>query len=382
MIYRVCFYLANAVIRVFFRKIYVNGLSNIKPGKSYMITSNHPGGFIEPIIMACTFPIDLYFMVRGDLFKNRYLRYFLESTHQIPIFRSKDGFSNLRNNQSSIEQAVDTLANNKALMVFAEGSTEYIFSLRPLQKGFVRMGFQTLEAHPTAEIEILPIGVNFNYLHKMGSDVIINVGEPISLNSYFATDAPGQAKGTRQALQDTYNAMSKLVLHATTSQSVTELRSVWAKLTSKDDAYSPKIIKDSPLFDQLYARFNPSLDGASDKSVDTLTAFGDQDDASFKINGTRKSNAWLWWVLAIPSFVFTAIPRYLMHHFTTKVVTKLQFKTAVAVPVILFSSLFLVILTFIIGWIWVGLSKTLLLLGVLTVSGYVHAMVWENSKKA
>src|SRR5690606_17363187 len=104
MVYRFFYYLANVAIRIFYRRIYINGLENIKDNQAYFISSNHPAGFMEPIIMACLFPIDLHFLVRGDLFKNPFLRWILVSTHQIPIFRMKDGFTNLRNNKETVER--------------------------------------------------------------------------------------------------------------------------------------------------------------------------------------------------------------------------------------------------------------------------------------
>jgi len=69
MIYKIFWFWANIAIRVFYGKIEVSGLENVPKDGPLLIASNHPNGFLEPIIMACLFPRDLHFMVRGDGFR-------------------------------------------------------------------------------------------------------------------------------------------------------------------------------------------------------------------------------------------------------------------------------------------------------------------------
>jgi 1-acyl-sn-glycerol-3-phosphate acyltransferase len=48
MVYRIIYYFANIILRVYYRKIHVYGLDTIPKDKPLLIVSNHPSGFLEP----------------------------------------------------------------------------------------------------------------------------------------------------------------------------------------------------------------------------------------------------------------------------------------------------------------------------------------------
>jgi 1-acyl-sn-glycerol-3-phosphate acyltransferase len=145
MLYSFLRILVGFTLRIFFRKIYIIGTVHVRADKPQLIASNHPSGFLEPLIMACFFPKPLHFLVRGDVFDNPFLRPLLRGTNQIPVFRFRDGFSRLRENSQSIDESLDVLKNNQNLLIFAEGNTQSIKKLRPLQKGISRIAFQSME---------------------------------------------------------------------------------------------------------------------------------------------------------------------------------------------------------------------------------------------
>lgn len=226
MVYGFLYYVANLILRLYYRKIYVSGLDNIQKDKAYLIASNHPNGFLEPITMACTFPIPLYFLVRGDLFEIPGLKNLMVATHQLPIYRFKDGFSNLRNNQKTIDAVIEMLRANKAILIFAEGSTESMMKLRPLQKGLGRMAQQAIEADGNLEIEVLPVGINYSDGQRHGTEVILNIGTPFSANEYFANQE-SPAKGVKAITDRTYKEMEKLIINLDDQGDVPYIRKAW-----------------------------------------------------------------------------------------------------------------------------------------------------------
>jgi 1-acyl-sn-glycerol-3-phosphate acyltransferase len=155
--------LVRFVLKIFFRKIHITGVEHIQINKAQLIASNHPNGFLEPLVMACFFPKPLHFLVRGDVFDNPLLKPLLTSTNQIPIFRFRDGFSKLRENSQTMDESIKVILDKKNLLIFAEGGTESIKKLRPLQKGISRIAFQAIEKDPNLDLEIIPVGINFTY---------------------------------------------------------------------------------------------------------------------------------------------------------------------------------------------------------------------------
>jgi 1-acyl-sn-glycerol-3-phosphate acyltransferase len=341
--------------------MYVNGLQNIQKNKAYIVTSNHPAGFMEPLIMACLFPRDLYFMTRGDLFANKLYNYVFTATHQIPIFRFKDGFSNLRNNQESIKRAVDALKDKKALLIFAEGNTKYCFESRPLQKGFLRIGFQAVAEDPNLEIEILPVGLSYNHVDRFGSDVILNVGTPFGLNQFFDRNDELNAKGTRAAIQQTEAAMKTLVFNAKTEEEYNQVRNQWKELT-QNDGFLPRVVKDNPLFTNILSSYKTASEELN----------------VFRVNGKYHTWSLLLLPLSIPSYIVSALPRALMFQYRDNKVKNIEFKFPVmfAVGVLSFTASIL-LFSFIITII-LGVKALLLFLVLLLISGLTHLIIMEN----
>ncbi|MCB0691868.1 MAG: 1-acyl-sn-glycerol-3-phosphate acyltransferase [Saprospiraceae bacterium] len=203
--------LANIVIRLYYRRIYISGLENIPTDKPVMIASNHPNGFLEPIIMACIWPRDLSFLVRGDLYDNKFLQPLLKATNEIPIYRFKDGFASLRNNQKTIQTVVDQLKASRHIIIFIEGGTEAVKYLRPFKKGMARMAYQATKSDESLDIQILPSGINFTDGKKFRSDVFLNIGNPISFKAYYQDGQLDEKRLLDVVTEDTFQSMRPLV---------------------------------------------------------------------------------------------------------------------------------------------------------------------------
>lgn len=205
--------LVGFTLKLFFRKIFISGTELIKKDTPQLIASNHPNGFLEPLVMACFFPKALHFLVRGDVFDNPILKPLLKSTNQIPIFRFRDGFSRLRENSQTIDESLQVLIDKHNLLIFAEGNTESIKKLRPLQKGIARIAFQTLEKQPDLDLEILPVGINFTIPDKFDQTVMLRVGKPLKVQNYIDNYHKDKNTGTQLLLDGLYTEMKKNVVH-------------------------------------------------------------------------------------------------------------------------------------------------------------------------
>lgn len=213
MLYNFLKILVGFALKIFFKRIYISGLENIKMDRPQLIASNHPSGFLEPLIMACFFPKSLHFLVRGDVFDKKWLRPLLINTNQIPIFRYKDGFSRLRENTQTMDESSRVLLDNQNLLIFVEGSTQSIKKLRPLQKGIARIGFQALDKNPDLNLEILPVGINFTFTSLFNDEVMLKVGKPIAVKDYYQEYITDKNHATERLLQDTYLQMLPNVVH-------------------------------------------------------------------------------------------------------------------------------------------------------------------------
>ena len=111
---------------------------------------------------------------------------FLIRTNQIPIFRFKDGFSELRKNDSNLQEAYKMLDKGAAIILFIEGGTINIKKLRPFQKGLARMASSYLEREGSnKDLHVLPVAINFVSPFVLRSRVVLNIEKAYKAQNYF-----------------------------------------------------------------------------------------------------------------------------------------------------------------------------------------------------
>ena len=213
MIYKLFRIWANIAIRVYYGKIEVSGIENVPKDVPLLIASNHPNGFLEPIIIGCIFPRPLHFMVRGDVFRKKWLKPFLTWTNQIPIYRFKDGFSELRKNDSNLQEAYKLLDKDAAIILFIEGGTINIKKLRPFQKGLARMASSYLEREESKnDLHILPVAINFVSPFVLRSRVVLNIERAYRAQDYFDNNEPKTVQ-IKRLTDDLYEQIKPIAFH-------------------------------------------------------------------------------------------------------------------------------------------------------------------------
>ncbi|WP_236980251.1 1-acyl-sn-glycerol-3-phosphate acyltransferase [Membranihabitans maritimus] len=184
LLYKVLRVVTRGVIRGYYKKIYINGENNIPTDAPVLLAVNHPSSFTEPCVLATHLKRELHFLIRGDV-TNKHNEWFFRKTNQLPIYRFRDGFSNMRQNEKQFSYCFDLLAKKGCITIFCEGSTKHIKRTRPVQKGTARIAFGAMENRKLDEIWIVPIGVNFESSPRPRSVITVQVGKPISAKKYY-----------------------------------------------------------------------------------------------------------------------------------------------------------------------------------------------------
>ena len=206
--------LARIALKTYFSKIYLNGLEKIPADKPIILAANHPSAFLEPCILATTLPRPLHFMVRGDLFQKPIYRALLMSLHMIPMYRLKDiGIKGVKNNFSSLDYSYDLLKNNEQVLILAEGTTKHEKRLRPIQKGTARMALGAVAKYPDLDVQIIPIGVNYADILNYRSEVMLQIGDPIPIQSYLKGAKEHPAKTIKKVTLKLKESLEALVIH-------------------------------------------------------------------------------------------------------------------------------------------------------------------------
>lgn len=156
----------------------------------------------------------LHFLVRGDFFRNSFYRRLMYSLHLIPIYRSTNAdFKDLKKNVGLMDIIGQKLNDNITLMILVEGSASISKGLRPIQKGIARLAFDVYEKYGREDLEIIPVGANFDYPTQFRLTPMINLGERIPIKDYLIDYQENKNKAIRQLMLDVQNGMRQNIIH-------------------------------------------------------------------------------------------------------------------------------------------------------------------------
>ncbi len=214
MIYHLVRPVARYVLKYYYRNIDLTGLENIPKDAAVVLAANHPTAFIEPCILACFQPRTLWFLARGNLFKNAFYKSVLAAVHILPVFRIEDGgYGRLKDNFGTFEACFRALSQGKVIMNLAEGRCIHEKALRPLRKGTARLALGAMQRDSTLkEVYIVPVGCNFTHADRVRDQVMIRFGEPILTSAFMDEFRDNKAKAIKNLTSHLRSRLSPLVV--------------------------------------------------------------------------------------------------------------------------------------------------------------------------
>ncbi len=132
-------YIIKSSLFFYTKRIEVSGKEHIPKKGAVLFMVNHPNGLIDPLVVAVNNPRILHFLVRAAVFKKSTVKKLLSTLNLMPIYRIRDGVKELGKNQEIFEACFKILKNQKALMIFPEGSHDRRRTIRPLIE--LKVGF-------------------------------------------------------------------------------------------------------------------------------------------------------------------------------------------------------------------------------------------------
>lgn len=175
-------FLVKVALHGYFRKIIVEGKENIPKNRPVLLVANHQNALIDPLLLATHTRLKPWFLTRAAVFTNPTIARMLHFIRMLPVYRVRDGFSTIQQNQHTFDQTFEVLRKNGTVVIFAEGSHSLVRNLRPLSKGFTRIAFGLKEKYPELEPVILPVGLQFSAHMRSGGIVRVTFGKIIPVD--------------------------------------------------------------------------------------------------------------------------------------------------------------------------------------------------------
>ena len=168
----------------YFKRITVYGKDKIPEDGSFILSPNHQNGIIDPFIVGVNFGDVITSLTRADVFGGT-LHWLFTAMNMIPVYRIRDGYSSLKNNNFIFEKCYKLLKQGKPIQVFSEGRQHENYSLMPISKGSSRLALSAQKKNPNQKIYIIPIGINYSNRRNPLSFIHLVYGDPILINDYI-----------------------------------------------------------------------------------------------------------------------------------------------------------------------------------------------------
>ncbi len=343
--YRTLKWVATKALHVYFNKIEIVGEENLPdPGIPYLLACNHQNAFLDAIIVGALLPKPLHFLTRSDVFTVK-SSYWLKKMNMMPIYRIRDGFSELGKNEEIFDRCAELFNKGESIMIFSEGNHGEHYYLRPLTKGTSRIALDA-QKKLDKDLMIVPCGLNFFSHRKPRTKLIIAYGEPISVRDFLDTYKEDKQAGLKNLKDVLSEGMKKCLV-----------------IPEKTEDYDVKVRK----------VFNIKNEVLTFKK---LKEFADRDysnDQTKFIKPKKPNPTALWWA-SLPNWGPLWLLRNVLGEFKDKVFWgSMKFAVMLAVMPIWW------ILSMTLGWILFGFWEGIVLVFLSVVGLFARAELLKQS---
>lgn len=162
---------ARAIVRPIMFLLFrprVEGLENFPMEGKTIVYSNHIS-LLDPILIGCVLPRQVFFMAKVELFKIPVLRTIIRHLGAFPV---KRGSADL----SAIKHSLQVLNEGKVFGIFPEGTRSKTGFLQSFSHGIASI------AHKS-RAKILPIAIVGQY--RLFRPITVKIGKPLNFDDYF-----------------------------------------------------------------------------------------------------------------------------------------------------------------------------------------------------
>ncbi|HEX4125675.1 MAG TPA: lysophospholipid acyltransferase family protein [Tepidisphaeraceae bacterium] len=188
MLYRAFRLLAGIVLRLFFRRIDVEGQRDL-PAGPILIVSNHANALVDPLLPLIVLRRRITLTMKNVLGKNPLLATIAWCVGAIQFHRPQDLAKGAkpRQNIESMKRCREILAAGGAVCIFPEGISHSDLKMRPFQSGAAKIALDYVrkDGNP-GKLKILPVGILYTHKDRFRSDVWLRFGHAFDVEQWMA----------------------------------------------------------------------------------------------------------------------------------------------------------------------------------------------------
>lgn len=178
MLYSLVKLLVRLALRIFCRRIDIQGHRYLETEGPLLIVANHPNSFLDAIIIGALFEKKVHFLARGDAFHKPWHNYLLRLLYMIPVYRLSEGRENLSLNEKAFQQSGEILQKGGIVLIFIEGICVHKHELQPFKKGAARIACDNREL---VGLQVLPVGLAYDSFERFGKSISLQICPTFSI---------------------------------------------------------------------------------------------------------------------------------------------------------------------------------------------------------
>lgn len=117
------FYVSTFHTRRAYRRFEVHGAKNLPKDGALIFGVNHSNTLMDALVLVASSRCKKVFIARGDIFKKPIVAKILTFMGILPIYRMRNGVAAVRNNDESLDKAVDVVHDRVELYIFRKVCT-------------------------------------------------------------------------------------------------------------------------------------------------------------------------------------------------------------------------------------------------------------------
>ena len=208
-------YVTRGLVHCYYGQVEISDGQRIPTTGPVLLCANHPNSLLDPVVVGLAATRPVRFFAKAPLFEKPILGTVIRALGMIPAYRGVDDSRQVRQNLESLDRCIEALQQGDAVGIFPEGKSHDEIGVELVRGGAARVALQAF-AGGAVNLQVVPIGLNYENKERFLSSVWVRVGQPMLLREWLQ---PHQQAGEheRQTLrhftQDLQQRLQQVTIH-------------------------------------------------------------------------------------------------------------------------------------------------------------------------
>lgn len=213
MLYRLFRALFRHALRVFYRRIEIEGIEDVPTTGPLLLAANHPNTLMDVLLVAMCLDRQVGFIAKATLFDTPLVGPFFRYMGAVPVARKQDG-GDSGANKNVLEDCEKSVASGHAILIFPEGVSQEQPRLQPLKTGLARIAVGAERRNP-GTVSVVPVALVYDDHETFRSSARVRYLAPIQVAPFVALggDDPESFAPARALTQAVDEALKEEVVH-------------------------------------------------------------------------------------------------------------------------------------------------------------------------